>query len=458
MRFRSGMVLALTAGLALGGCAAGAAGGGGPVTSPTGRVYEPGIRPTQTRFAQQATLFLAQGLYEQALSQAREGIESAPDNAMHFFLAGEAAAGLGDFALADSMWIEAERLYPAYELEVEPAREGAWAEAFNEGVQAYNAGTTAEAIDAWTRADMIYRLRPEAAQNLAVLLTQEAQYDEAIRVYQRGIEALEIEPASRIIEGAELEERAEARAFMIENLAQLLLYTEQFAEAERLLREQLADRPNDVQIQANLATAMSRQGREEEATRIYTSLLTSPDLDADQLFNIGVSLFNAGDYPRAAEAFGRVTQLRPTSRDAWYNQANALYAAEVWAELTPVARRLVEVDPLNENAALILARALREQNQNQQALDALERIETLPVFLDELQMRPASQATTIRGRVIGNQAAAGSPVRIRFTFYGPSGALGTETVTVTAPAREQSTTLEVTFGQQAESYSYEPVQ
>jgi tetratricopeptide (TPR) repeat protein len=455
MRFRTGMMFALMAGLALGGCAAGAVGAGGPLVSPTGKVYEPGIRPTQTRYSQSGTLFLAQGLYEQALEQAREGIESNPENPIHYFLAGEAAVGLGEFELADSVWVEAERLFPAYELEIEPAREAAWAEAFNVGVQAYNAGDAAGAIEAWTQADLIYSLRPEAAQNLAVLLTQEAQYDEAIRVYRRGIGALDELPATRVLEAEEVADRAEARDFMQDNLAQLLLYTDQFGAAEALLRELLRERPDDVEVQANLAAALSRQGREDEATQIYTRLLTAPDLTSEQLFNIGVSLFNAADYARAAQAFGRVTQTNPNSRDAWYNQANALYAAESWRELVPVAERLVEVDPLNENAALILARAHRELEENQRALAALQRIQLVPIFVEELQLRPSAQTTTVRGRVMGNEAAAGTPVRLRFTFYSNGRTLGSETVTVTAPAREQSANFELVFDQQATAYSYE---
>src|SRR5690606_37801080 len=142
MKFRIGMTFALTVGLALGGCAAGAAGGGGggPITSPTGRTYEPGIEPRQTNFAQQATIALAQGQFDESLARAQEGVASDSTNPLHYYLAGEAAAGLDDYELADSMWVIAERLYPAYQLEIEPSREAAWANAFNAGVEAYNAG------------------------------------------------------------------------------------------------------------------------------------------------------------------------------------------------------------------------------------------------------------------------------------------------------------------------------
>lgn len=454
MRFQSGMILALSAGLLLSGCAGAAGAGGGPARSPTGREYAPGTPPSQTRFSQSATLALAQGQYEQAMTQSREGIASNPENPQHYLLAGEAAVGLGDFVLADSMWTAAETIYPAYELEIEPAREAAWADAFNEGVEAYNSGNTQAAIEAWSNADMIYPYRPEAAQNLAILLTQEGEYQTAIDTYRSALTALETPPATRELEPEEIAEREEAEAFMLENLAQLLLYTDQFAEAERLLRRQLEAKPDDVELQANLANALGRQGREAEAAEIYNRLLSGSNLNATQLFNIGVSLFNSNEYVRAAEAFGRVAQLVPNSRDAWYNQANALYAAEEWTALLPIAGRLVELDPLNENAGLILARAHRELEQNQEALAALERIQSLPVYLEELQLRPSGDQTTIAGRVVGNAAPQGSTVRLRFTFYGETGQT-TETATITAPAAEQSAPFELTVAAPAEAYSYE---
>ena len=456
MRVRSGMILTLAAAFALAGCAAGGTtASGGPAVSPVGKEYPPGIEPSNSQYTQQSVLAMAQGDFEAALDQARQGIAADPENAQHFFLAGEAAAALGQYELADEMWVEAERIYPAYELEIEPAREGAWAEAFNAGVEAYNEGDMATAIAAWQGASLIYQYRPGAAQNLGIVLMQEARYEEAADAFRAGLEAVESEPQTRVLEAEEIEEREEAREFMLENLSQLLLYTDQFAEAETLLRQRLADDPDNVEIRASLANALGQLGRADEAAQIFAELLDSPDLGTEQLFNVGVSLFNAGEHVRAAEAFGRVTEVVPNSRDAWYNQANALYAAEEWEMLVPIAERLVEVDPLSENTGLILARAYRELERNTDALASLERLQDLPIFVEELQMQPTGATTRVAGRIIGNTADQGSPLSLRFTFYGSNGqTLGTETVTVNAPAAEQSTDFELEFGQAAIGYSY----
>lgn len=457
MRLRSGVIFALTAAVSLGGCAAAAAGGGGPLTSPTGKVYEPGTLPSQTSFSRDATLALATGQFEQALDHARQGMAADTANAMHFYLGGEAAVGVGDFELADSLWIEAERLYPAYEIDIEPSRETAWANAFNEGVEAYNAGDTAEAIRHWRNADVIFRLRPEAAQNLATMLMQEGDYDEAIVAFRRGIEAIDFVPATRVIEEEERLQREATRTEMRQALVQLLLFTDQFAEAEQVLRVIVAADPADVEAQANLANALSRLGRDSEASQIYSRLLSTPNLPATELFSIGVALFQSDDYDRAAEAFGRVTQIQPEHRDAWFNQANAIYASEDWEALVPSAERLIQIDPLNSTGALILVRAYRELQRNQEALQTLEALEAAPVLLEELQVQPGVQTTTLRGEVVGNSAAPGTPIQLRFTFFDDNGQVGTSTVTLAAPAREAREGFEVSVNAQANAYKYELV-
>lgn len=460
MRFRSGTTFALGAALLLGGCAAGAAGGGGPVTSPTGRVYEEGTAPSESRFTAPATLFLAQEQYQGALDEAQQGIEADPENPQHYFLAGQAHLGLGNVDEALRMFERAEEIYPAYELEVEPVREQAWAVAFNEGVNAYNASDMEAAAAAWNRANQIYDLRAESFLNLAVIHTQQAEYDQAIEAYRGGLAALEREPATRELEPEELEEREESRETILANLAQLLNFTEQYAEAEELFRQQLEINPDDVEVQSSLAVAIARQGRDAEAQEIYNRLLTDPNLSAPDLFNVGVALFQGENYEQSAEAFRRYTEMQPNSRDGWYNFANALYAQNEWEALVPVAERLVERDPLNENSALILARAHRETGQNQRALQALQANETHPVHIEDLEFRPGSQRSVVSGRVAGNQAAPGTPVQVRFTFYGEGGAtVGTETVTVNAPAEGESATMEVVYegATPAITYSYEPV-
>ena len=451
------VTLGLALVLVLGACVGGRRGPTGPVVSPTGIVYELGTPPTRTRYSQTATLLLARGLEDRALAIARDGLDSDPGNPVHYYLAGVALSRLGEYEEANRMFADALRIYPAYELDVEPERRAAWGAAFNRGVQAYDTANVEEAINAWGEAILMYDLRSEAHRNLASLLAREGVYEEAIKTYELALAGLEKVPATFVLEAADLQLRAQEKVSTEESLAQVLLFVKRFADAEPLLRRQVLRDSTNVQIRSDLAAALTGQGRAEEAAEIYAHLLSEEDLGSAEVFNLGVALFRGADFDRAGQAFGRLTQLRPDSRDAWFNYANALFAAEDWESLASVGDRLIQLDPLGKNVGLIAARAHLEVGDPQAARQGLERVDTAAVHVEELQMRPFGSATRIQAQVIGNKAEAGAPVRLRFSFYYEDEPMGSETLVIEAPLSGESDTFEVLFRTGATAYRYEIV-
>ena len=447
--------LSLMLGLAPAACTPGRRAPSGPVVSPTGIVYEPGVPPRETRFSQTADLYFSQSNDQRALEFALQGIAADSTNPLHYFLAGSAYARVERYVEADAMLDRAQGLYPAYELNVEPERESAWSLAFNAGVEAYQAGDLEAAIRAWKDATVMFDLRPEAHLNLARLLADEGRYAEAISVYQAALAGLQKAPATRPLDADALRRRAEARLGAEEPLAQLLVVEGRYAEAEPLTRRQLERDSTDVQVRSQLARILDLQGRADEASEIYSAMLTEETLESYHLLNLGVGLFHASKFREAALAFRRLTDVQQESRDAWFNYANALFAAEAWDELTKVGERLLGLDPLGENAALITAKAHFETGERDLALRGLERSDAAPVHLEQIYIRRSSEGATVHAQVHGNAAEPGTPVRLRFEFYDPSGSLGVDTVTITAPGRDETTELTVTFAGPAAWYRYE---
>lgn len=441
--------------LLLAGCAGRPTGPTGPVVSPTGIVYEPGTPPTETRWSQTAGLYIRSGEPARALEFALQGIEADPANPVHHFLAGLAYVRLEQYPEAHGSLSEAQRIYPAYELDVEPEREAGWASAYNSGAEAYAEGDVAGAIEAWQGAVLLFDLRPEAHRNLAMLLQEEGRFAEAIDVYQAAVAGLQKLPATRLLTGEELRERDAARLRSEGSLAELLLVMNRFAEAEPLLRRQLDADPGNTRVQQNLALALGALGQDEEAAELHAVLLADGTLEAAELFNLGVALFRASDHAGAARAFGRLTELRPHSRDAWFNYANALFAAGEWGALTTVGDRLVELDPLNENAALITARAYLETGDEVRAVQGVRRIEAAPVHVEGIVLRPAPGGISLHGRMTGNRADPGSRIRLRFTFFDERSELGAEILNAEAPPPGESTSFELSFRGQAAGYRYE---
>jgi tetratricopeptide (TPR) repeat protein len=428
----------------------------GPLVSPTGVVYEPGTPPTETRSSQTAALYLRQDRIDRALELALEGVEEFPGNPIHYYLAGVAHARRAQYEAADSMFDVAERIYPAYELEIEPEREAAWGEAFNDGLEAYDAGDVDDAIRIWTGATSLYDLRPEAHRNLASLLASESRFEEAIDVYREALAGLDRRPATRLLRAEDLEVREETRREIEHNLSELFLATGRFAEAEPLLRARLDADPEDVELRAKLAAALSGMGRDADARALYASLLSEENLELTQIFSLGIGLFRSGQFMEAAEAFHRVTELQPESRDAWFNYANSLFAGEAWELLAEAGARLIELDPLGENARLMTARARLELGDREGAIAYVDQVDQSPVFLESLQMQRSGTSVRVFGQVTGNAAEAGTRLTLRFSFFGEGGSLlGTEAVEIVAPAQGATAGLEVPFTQAASAYRYE---
>jgi tetratricopeptide (TPR) repeat protein len=163
---------------------------------------------------------------------------------------------------------------------------------------------------------------------------------------------------------------------------------------------------------------------------------------------VGAQHFTDNQYQPAADVFRSVTELEPNSRDAWYNYSLALYRLERWTDLVPVAERVVDMDPLNYNARIILFNAHRgisdaaqqgtpaEREARNRALATLEAAEALPVRLDDIILGGGGDAPVqVTGTATGT-GQAGGPVTVEFTVFGAGGQLGTGSATIQRPARD----------------------
>jgi tetratricopeptide (TPR) repeat protein len=330
--------------------------------------------------------------YAQALQQSHAGIAADAQNPYHYFLAGQAYAGLDSLARAGEMFRRTVEVCPEFAAEVDPVVESAWGTVLGRGHERYQGGDTTGAVALWEAAGAFYARRADPFFNLGVVYAQQGELARAVENYRRALAVVDSTP---------------------EDTVQTVLQ----AEAE-----------------------------------MRASALTG-------LLSAGAQIFQRDQFGEAAEVFRFLNTADPHNRDAWYNHALTLYKLERWRDLVPVARRLVQLDPLNYNAQIILFNAykgiseaakaqgnaaLETENRNL-ALRTLETADALPVQVDGITLANGDESVRITGTVTGAAARAGSPVRLEFTATGPGGDLGTQTVTVTAPARDQTASFELTI-------------
>lgn len=338
--------------------------------------------------------------YNTAMEQARAGIAADANNPLHHFLLAQAALGTNNYVAADSAFRRTLELCPQFAVEVTPLRDRASQLAFNAGVEAFNRQDTAVALAQWEQAGRMHEAYPQAHFNQAVVYAGRNDYTRATAAYRATLAALErVTP----------------------------------------------DTSNATELAETRAGSLSG------------------------LLNAGAHYFTANEFARAGEIFAEVHRLDPNHRDAWYNHALSLYKLERWQELVPVASRLVQIEPLNYNSMILLfnaykglseaAKAARntavESTNRNLAVSTLQAADALPVQVSDVQLS-TRDGVRLAGTVRGAAARAGTPIRLNFTFFGPSGPVGTQSVTVSAPAKDATTPFEVVLAttQPVTGYSY----
>ncbi|MBR9990715.1 MAG: tetratricopeptide repeat protein [Gemmatimonadetes bacterium] len=446
-------------------------------------------RPSNNMHTRSAETYLSQADREvvitdknqyltKALEAAFAGIEASPDNPRSWFQAGQAYLGMKDWAGADSAFTRAEQIYPDYAEEIDPLRQAAWIDAYNAGVTALQANNVEEAISTLSVANMLYDKRPEAMVTLGSLHVQQGDLARAETIFQQALSVLRgPERANRSEQ--ELVTWAEDEITVSMRLANILVEQENFAAAEKVYSDLLASQPGNAMARANLAIVMSRAGKTEEAAAAYRELLALDDLAEGTLFNIGIGLFRAQDFGRAATAFGRVIALNPVSHESLYNLGQSLFAQsgtleaekdgatparsqEITAELIRLneslrttAGTLLELDPTNRNAMMMLAQSQRSLAElgagdadalRRDALATLEAHAAMPVEISNISVIPGQGIVQIVGRVTNLKAAPGSPITIRFSAIDREGnELAGEDITIIAPAVDESGNFQATI-------------
>lgn len=436
-----------------------------------------------------------QEMLTKALEQTTEGTQKDADNPRLWFLHGQVQSRVGNLAAADAAWdkveqICADRSYDQLQVE----RMNSWIVNYNAGVQAAEEQNMELAIEKMTAADLIYQGRPEARVNLGVFYANAGQNDKAAEAFGRALELLNDEELRADLSDEQKATWAQLEEVSSFNMAQLHALAGRHDQAAAAYRAYLVKNPDNLPARQNLAIVLSQAGKADEAAQIYSELLDRPGMAATDYFNIGVGLFSANMYDRAAAAFRKAVETNPHMRDARYNLTQALYAPSltldsiranstgaakteastklraVYEELIAEGEKLLEVDPNNANAILILARANRGladiaatktegDRYRQRVLALLERQQKLPFSVGDLVTVGTQSGLKVVGTIGNLNLKEGTPVAVRFTFLGKDGStITTKDVTVAAPAAGTSSPFEVEAdGLEIAGWKYEVV-
>lgn len=294
-----------------------------------------------------------------------------------WYYLGRAYLALGDVQGADSAFARAEALAPDCEVDITSYRQNAWAALATRGIEMQREARSDSAITYFHAATAMYRDLPHAYENMGVIFANSEFYDSAAVYFAKAAEVSERDTSL-------VDNRNSATL----NLAMVLQRDGKNAQAVPVLQKYLGWNPGDPDARKSLIYAFRESGNTASADSLEKAMVEEfsrmnfDSLPAGDLMAVGVSLFNAQDFAKSAEVFGKLTARNPWSRDAVYNLANAQLAQKDWNGLVETTKQLQGIEPLNEDGYRLMAQGYRELKQQDQVLKAAEKLVALPVNID----------------------------------------------------------------------------
>lgn len=356
----------------------------------------------------------------------------------------------GDPAGADSAFTKALALAPSCELDIMQYRQNNWAILGQAGVEFQRKGQFDSALVQFRDASLLFRGLPHVLTNMGVMFANKGDEDSAAAYFAKALEIAEKDTAL-----------VEDRNAIALNLAVMYQRLKKNAEAIALLHRYLAWKPNETDAQKSLAIAFRGAGMVDSAEAIESAMISrfatmnQDSLDLQDLMSVGVVAFNKARYTDAAAAFGKVSKRTPWAREPRYNLANAwlalgtqahdsaealrkiakanktpsealktqladttkldAQAKEANTNLVTEAAKLVEMEPMSEDALRLLAQGHRllSATPSPELMKTAERLVGLPFKVDVDEYVPSEAGARLSASAVGltPQDATGKPIK-----------------------------------------------
>lgn len=180
------------------------------------------------------------------------------------------------------------------------------------------------------------RLAPRSAvayANLAAAYAVKNRNEDAVAANKR---ALELDPN---------QERAHS------NLGLLLAWRDETTAALYHLRRAIEIRPNFAAPYAHVGDCYVKQNRWQEAAEAYQQALERDPRNVKAIIGLSYCYFRRGRYAESEQKLQEGLLLRPTNPALWLSYGHLLYDTGRVQEALAMYRRVLEIDPSNQEAA-----------------------------------------------------------------------------------------------------------
>ena len=273
----------------------------------------------------------------------------------------------GDLAGADSAFTRVVALAPGCASEVQLYRVRAWSTLISAAAVHRTAGRGDSAMVLAQAAGRIEPSRPQAWYTIGAYYLESQQNDSAAVYLARALASTGDSSANAIT-------IRQAAAYQ---LAVVEFNAHDFQGAARDFGEAVRLKPEDMDAKRNLAASLRQAGMADSATKVEQSMMAAAagsegGLTVGQLFDIGVSQFNAGSYADAALTFEKIIAAEPSNRDALFNLAQSYKGAANADKLLETAQKLRAIDPLSFEVLQLMASGYAAKRDQPNVLKAVE--------------------------------------------------------------------------------------
>ena len=211
---------------------------------------------------------------------------------------------------------------------------------------------------------------------------------------------------------------------------------------------QLTENPSSDETSFSLSGISNAAAMLKDSTlnlgALKVVMATPEKYDEMTLAQAGVIATRAQNQVDAVKLFGAASKLNPYSRDYLYNVAATLYDAKQPAEMIPVVRKLLLLDPGNPDNLMLyayayngLSKAEKDPAKKKMLLDSMvfynKTSDEMPQKVTYVELGRLKDRTLLKGQV-ENRTKVARTVTLDFEFLDKSGAvMGTKQTTIVGP-------------------------
>ena len=163
------------------------------------------------------------------------------------------------------------------------------------------------------------------------------------------------------------------RTSALNSLIRLYRIRHRYADAEKLIRDELRQKPSDVNLMEQLATLYKEQGKYDEALSLYRTALDQNPNNTDILKKLGELYAERGQQDLAAEQWTKIVQDDPDQAYR-YQQLGSIYTShQMYDKAVEAYETAIDLNPKSAQLYNRLADVYKIQGQINMAVDTYLR-------------------------------------------------------------------------------------